>query len=91
MSKKTNIVILGAGYAGVHAAKKLAKKYKKNNDIQTFKEIVSFTEGKRLDQIEKAQEFGKRPYQKILSVFVCAIISFFVCMLFVWLLKSFIF
>lgn len=34
MSKKTNIVILGAGYAGVHAAKKLAKKYKKNNDIQ---------------------------------------------------------
>ena len=25
---KNNIVILGAGYAGVHAAKKLAKKYK---------------------------------------------------------------
>jgi hypothetical protein len=24
-----NIVIIGAGYAGVHAAKKLAKKYKK--------------------------------------------------------------
>ncbi len=34
MSKVTNIVILGAGYAGVHAAKKLAKKYKKNNDVQ---------------------------------------------------------
>ncbi len=34
MSNKTNIVILGAGYAGVHAAKKLAKKYKKNNAIQ---------------------------------------------------------
>lgn len=30
----TNIVILGAGYAGVHAAKKLAKKYKKNNDVE---------------------------------------------------------
>ena len=29
-----NIVILGAGYAGVHAAKKLAKKYKKNNDVR---------------------------------------------------------
>ena len=25
----TKIVILGAGYAGIHAAKKLAKKYKK--------------------------------------------------------------
>ena len=30
----TNIVILGAGYAGVHAAKKLSKKYKKNNDVE---------------------------------------------------------
>ncbi|WP_024613759.1 FAD-dependent oxidoreductase [Clostridium sp. Ade.TY] len=30
----TKIVILGAGYAGVHAAKKLAKKYKKNKDVE---------------------------------------------------------
>lgn len=28
------ILILGAGYAGVHAAKKLAKKYKKNDDVE---------------------------------------------------------
>lgn len=34
MAKSTNIVILGAGYAGVHAAKKLARKYKKNDNIQ---------------------------------------------------------
>ena len=66
------------------------EKYKKDNDIQTFKEIVAFTEGKRLDEIEKNQEYGKRPYQKILSVFVCAIIAFLVCMVCVWLLKSFI-
>ena len=32
MSNK--ILVLGAGYGGVHAAKKLAKKYKKNNDIE---------------------------------------------------------
>lgn len=32
MSK--NIVILGAGYAGVHAAKMLAKKYKKDENVQ---------------------------------------------------------
>lgn len=30
----TKIVILGAGYAGVHAAKKLSKKYKKNNEVE---------------------------------------------------------
>lgn len=34
MAKNTNIVILGAGYAGVHAAKKLAKKYKKNDNVR---------------------------------------------------------
>ncbi|WP_054199328.1 FAD-dependent oxidoreductase [Clostridium baratii] len=30
----TKIVILGAGYAGVHAAKKLSKKYKKNKEVE---------------------------------------------------------
>lgn len=30
----TKIVILGAGYAGIHAAKKLAKQYKKNNEVE---------------------------------------------------------
>lgn len=30
----TKIVILGAGYAGVHAAKKLGKKYKKNKEVE---------------------------------------------------------
>ena len=67
------------------------EKYKKDNDIQTYKEIVSFTEGKRLDEIERNQEYGKRPYQKVLLAFASAIIAFLVCMLFVWLLKSFIF
>lgn len=33
MSKK-NIIILGAGYSGVQAAKILSKKYKKNNDVE---------------------------------------------------------
>lgn len=31
---KNKILVLGAGYGGVHAAKKLAKKYKKNNDVE---------------------------------------------------------
>ena len=34
MSDKKNILILGAGYGGVHVAKKLAKKYKKNNNVE---------------------------------------------------------
>ena len=56
------------------------EKYKKKYDIQTFKEIVLFNEGKSLDEIEKAREEGKRPYQKLLlavgSAVVAAIIAF---------------
>lgn len=74
----------------MHYAKAI-ETYKKTNDIQTYKEILSFTEGKPLDEIEKAQEYGKRPYQKVLLVFACVSITLVVCMLFILLLKSFIF
>lgn len=43
------------------------EKYKKKYDIQTYKEIVAFTNGQSLDEIEKAREEGKRPYQKVLA------------------------
>ncbi len=63
---------------------------KKDNDVQTFKEIVAFTEGKRLDEIEKYQEVGKRPYQKVLLVIGSAVITLIVCCLLLWVLKPFI-
>ena len=34
MSNKTKILVLGAGYGGVHSAKKLAKKYRKNDNVE---------------------------------------------------------
>lgn len=40
------------------------EKVKKDNDVQTYKEIVAFSEGKLLDDIQKQREIGKRPYQK---------------------------
>lgn len=42
------------------------EKTKKNFDIQTYKEILYFEEGKTMGEIEKNQEYGKRPYQKFL-------------------------
>ena len=61
------------------------EKYKKKYDIQTYKEIVAFTEGKSLNEIEKARESGKRTYQKALLaagsgvlVLVVALIMFLV-------------
>ncbi|MGY0373733.1 helix-turn-helix domain-containing protein [Clostridium sp. JNZ J1-5] len=47
------------------------EKQKKTHDIQTYREIIAFTEGKKLNQIEKSCESGKRPYQNMLSV-ICA-------------------
>lgn len=67
------------------------EKYKKDHDIQTYKEIVAFTQGKRLDELEKAQESGKRPYQKLFSALLCGFIAFVVSMALIWLLKTFVF
>ena len=43
----------------------LVEKKKKEFDIQSYKEIVAFAEGKSLDEISKAREEGKRVYQKV--------------------------
>ena len=54
---------------------------KKYNDIQTYKEIVAFSEGKKLNMIDKQVEIGKRPYQKILLAVGSAIITMLICFL----------
>ena len=56
------------------------EKYKKSHDIHTYKEIVAFMEGKRLDELEKNQEIGKRPYQIAMLVLLTAIIGLIVVM-----------
>ncbi|MGM9941511.1 MAG: helix-turn-helix transcriptional regulator [Bulleidia sp.] len=55
------------------------EKLKKDNDIQTYREIVAFTEGKKLDQLDKAVEKGKRPYQNVLKVVLSAGITALIC------------
>ncbi len=71
--------------AAMYYALKL-EKTKKKYDVQTYREIIAFTEGKRLDEIELARESGKRPYQKILSAVICGVIALNVCVFWVWLL-----
>lgn len=55
------------------------EKYKKKYDIQTFKEISAFMDGKSLSDIEKAREEGKRPYQKVLLAVCSALIALAAC------------
>lgn len=65
------------------------EKIKKDNDVQTYKEIVAFSEGKMLDDIQKQREIGKRPYQKILLAIGSALITFVVCGVMVFLMYIF--
>ena len=63
-------------------------KIKKDNDIQTYKEIVAFTEGKRLDEIQKIEEKAKRPYQKVIDGFLWAVIALLISGIMIFILRS---
>lgn len=51
------------------------EKVKKDNDISTYKEIVAFSEGKHLDEIQRQREIGKRPYQTVFKVLAGAAVG----------------
>ena len=63
------------------------EKRKKQLNIQTYKEISAYIEGKSLTEIEKARESGKRGYQKVFLAIVSGIVTFIVCMIMGWILK----
>ena len=65
------------------------EKIKKDNDVQTYKEILAFYEGIRLDDIQKQREIGKRPYQKILLVIGSALITLVTCVVIDFLMHIF--
>lgn len=54
------------------------EKFKKNHDIQTYKEILAFIDGKQLTYDETQQEIGKRNYQKIIFALVVGVIALIV-------------
>ena len=49
------------------------EKFKKSHDIQTYKEILAFIDGKQLTHDETQQEIGKRNYQKIIFAFIAGV------------------
>ncbi len=63
------------------------EKKKKQFDIQTYREIIVFLEGKRLDEIEKDRENGKRSYQKTLLIMGAGIITLIFAVVFGLLLR----
>ena len=55
------------------------EKFKKTYDIQTYKEILAFIDGKQLTYDETQQELGKRNYQKIIFAFIAGVIALMIC------------
>ena len=49
------------------------EKTKKDNDVYTYKEIVSFYNGEKLDSIDKTREEGKRNYQRVIFLLIGAL------------------
>ena len=57
------------------------EKYKKNFNIQTYREILAFFEGKNMNELEKNQEYGKRPYQKFLLAIGAGLLTILVAVI----------
>ncbi len=67
----------------------IIERFKKNNDIQTYKEILAFIDGKQLTYEESQQEIGKRMYQKILFAILAAIITLIICLIIMFIMDKF--
>ena len=85
--KITGIVIWAVLAAVTLFVALAVEKKKKQFDIQTYREIIAFSEGKRLDEIEKERENGKRSYQKTLLIMGSGIITLIIAVVFGLLLK----
>lgn len=64
------------------------EKIKRDNNVHTYKEIIAFTEGKRLDEISQKIEKGKRPYQNVLLMIGSGAVTLVICLLLWSLLGS---
>ena len=64
------------------------ERFKKDNDIQTYKEILAFIDGKQLSYEELQQEKGKRMYQKILYAFFAGVFSLITSLLVIFIMNK---
>lgn len=65
--------------------------FKKKHDIQTYKEILAFIDGKQLTHDEAQQEIGKRNYQKIILALLASIIALVVGLIVIFVCQHLLF
>ncbi|MEE0742580.1 MAG: helix-turn-helix transcriptional regulator [Emergencia sp.] len=59
--------------------------FKKSHDMQTYKEILAFIDGKTLTHDETQQEMGKRNYQKSIFAFAAGVTAFILCLVVIFI------
>lgn len=64
------------------------EKFKKNNNLQTYKEIIAFIEKKPLTYEESQQEIGKRIYQKIFIALLVGVIAFAISLIIIFIVNK---
>jgi len=79
----TEIVIMILALVSALKVEKLKKEF----DMQTYKEITAFCEGKTLDEISRQREIGKRPYQKLLLTLASALLGLGIGVIFKLLIR----
>lgn len=62
--------------------------FKKKHDIQTYKEILAFIDGKQLTYDEVQQEKGKRGYQTVLFAIITGVIALIACLVVIMLYQN---
>lgn len=60
------------------------EKLKKNHNLHTYREIVAYSEGRTLEELEAAEERGKRPYQAVFKVLAGAAVGVLLAALAIW-------
>ena len=83
---------VGMGVWGVVAIASIyysirVEKHKKRFNIQTYKEIIAFLDGRNMEELEKNQEYGKRPYQKFLLAIGAALLTIVIAVVMKFILK----
>lgn len=63
------------------------ERLKKTHNVNTYREILTFLEGKELDEVEKANESKKYFSQNVVLILGTALIAAIVCGLFLMILK----
>lgn len=88
LTKYIGVIIWGIVFGITFITAHKIEKMKKNNDIQTYKEIISFIEGKPLTHDEGEQERGKRIYQKIFAAILSGIIALIVYIIVAFIMEN---